>query len=285
LEEASSFLCDHPGAKVLAGGQSLIPILKLNLAEVEYLVDLKRIPGLSDISIVGDRLSEGKDALQVGALVTHSELEQSEKVKEHVPLLSETSSGIGHPLVRNRGTLGGSLSHCDPAADLCAAALALDAKITLAGKGSSRRTLRADQFFLGPLTTALEKGEILEKVGFPLRGEDAGHSVRKFTLGHGDFPILVVCVLVEKRRGALGKVAISLGGVSGRAIRMKDAEEYLEGRRGVTQEDFGRAAQLVVESCDPAPDLEVSREYKLRMVEVLTRRALAEAAKRAGGER
>lgn len=288
LLEACEFLNKHDDAKVLAGGQSLLPILKLNMAEIPYLVDLKRIPNMSYIRI--GRESGGgnkdRDTLIVGALTTHAEIAQSELVKSAVPLLAETAKGIGHPLVRNRGTIGGSLAHCDPAADFCVSALALDASMTLAKFDGSKRVLPAHDFFQGTFATALEKGEILESISFsiPPPQNNTGHAFEKLTLGHGDFPLIVASVLVSMDGAKQGDrtctdVAIALGGVSDRAVRIDQAEQVLRGKKekDIGFEELDRAASIASDESKPEADLEVSAEYKKRMVRILVRRALSRA--------
>jgi carbon-monoxide dehydrogenase medium subunit len=281
LHEACAFIEEHhEDAKVLAGGQSLLPIMKLNLTEFGYLVDLKRIPDLASIKVEKDESSDGKDALSVGALTTHSAIAQSGVVRDAVPLLSETARQIGHPLVRNRGTIGGSLSHCDPAADLCVSSLALDARMVAIRKNNVRRTIRADDFFVDVFANSLERGEILEKIWFPIPLPGTGFGFEKFTLGHGDFPLIVVSALLR----VLGKkcldVAIALGGVSNRAVRMREVEDSLRGN-DIDLEALNRAASKAAAASNPPSDLELSAAYKKRMVEVLTRRALSKALRSA----
>ncbi|MDA4118382.1 MAG: xanthine dehydrogenase family protein subunit M [Thaumarchaeota archaeon] len=277
IQEACSVINEHPeGAKVLAGGQSLLPLLKLNLTEVSYLVDLKRIPGLAQVSV-------GDDRLVVGALATLSDLARSETVLRTVPLLAETARGVGHPLVRNRGTIGGSLSHCDPASDICATALALDARITTARHDGERRFVEARDFFTGMFTNALGRGEILESVSIPIQPKGSGYSFRKLTMGHGDFPLIVVSVLMSMEGRSCAKAAIALGGVSDRPIRARDAEQLLNGVEDLRTEHIERAAAACAELSRPSSDLEVSAAYKRRMVEVFVRRALTEAVQRSRG--
>ena len=276
IEEACSLLNEHgEDAKALAGGQSLIPLMKLNLVQARYIVDLKRIPGLSFISV-----SKDYSQLEIGALAKHSEIERSDQVRSYAPLLSDTAAGIGHPLIRNRGTLGGSLSHCDPAADYCPAALALEARMTLASS-NGKRTLPANEFIRGTFETALNKGEILEKVSIPIPKKPVGYSVKKLTMGHGDFPLITVSIIMDyDKAGALNKVAIALGGVSEKAFRVKDAEDLLMGRSNLAAKDFEEAAKIAQDKSDPQADIDVSAAYKRRMIAVVTKRALVEAFER-----
>jgi CO/xanthine dehydrogenase FAD-binding subunit len=276
VEEACSLLYEYgEDAKALAGGQSLIPLMKLNLVQARYIVDLKRIPGLSFISV-----KEGS-TLEIGALTKHSEVEKSEEVRKLAPLLSDTAAGIGHPLIRNRGTIGGSLSHCDPAADYGPAVLVLEAEMALASH-SGRRVVPASEFIKGTFETALKKGEILEKVGVPLSKKPQGYSVKKLTLGHGDFPLLTVSVIMEfdSKERRFGKVGIAIGGVSEKAFRVKEAEKLLLETTNPSSKDFEEAARIAKERSEPQADIDVSASYKRRMIAVVAKRALAEAFER-----
>jgi aerobic carbon-monoxide dehydrogenase medium subunit len=274
LQEACKILEQHDDAKVLAGGQSLLPIMKLNLTEITHLVDIKRIPNLSFVE-----MSEDQKTLIVGALATHSYVASSDIVKKTLPLLAETESSIGHPLVRNRGTIGGSISHCDPASDLCVTSLALEASMTIAKSDGSRRVVSAKDFFLGTFTTAMEKAEILEKISFPIPPPRTGYGFEKLTLGHGDFPLIVVGVVLHMDNKKCIDGAIALGGVSDRVIRITRAEDVLKGRV-VGGEDVEKAATIAEEESKPEPEIDVSAEYKKKMVKVLVRRALAKAIER-----
>ena len=274
LEEACQIIKDHEGAKVLAGGQSLLPIMKLNLAEVSFIVDLKKIPNLSFIKVES---VANEDFLVVGALTTHREVAQSDLVKRTIPLLAESANGIGHPLVRNRGTIGGSLAHCDPAADVCVSSLALNAKMTLAKYDGTKRTLPAQDFFQGTFTTALEPGEILEKISFPLPPRGTGYAFEKLTMGHGDFPLIVVSVLLKMKGKKCEDAVIALGGVSDRPVRMNQAENMLRSKEEVSANDLDQVGVAASEASHPESDLDVSAEYKKKMVRVLVRRALTRA--------
>ena len=279
IEEACSLLFEHgEDAKALAGGQSLIPLMKLNLVQARYIVDLKRIPGLSFISV------KDGSTLEIGALTKHSEIEKSEEVRKLAPLLSDTATGIGHPLIRNRGTIGGSLSHCDPAADYCPATLVLDAEMTLASH-NGKRAVSASEFIRGTFETALRKGEILEKIGIPLSKKPQGYSVKKLTLGHGDFPLITVSVIMEfeSKERRFRKVAIALGGVSEKAFRVKAAEKHLLERKNPNLKDFEEASTIAQEMSEPQADIDVSASYKRRMIAVIAKRALVEAFERSVG--
>ncbi len=282
LEEALDLLASFGSvAKVLAGGQSLIPLMKMNLVDITHIVDIKGIKELSFIR--SDTDSGGREALVVGALARYSDLERSEAVRRAVPLLADTAAGIGHAMVRNRGTLGGSISHCDPAADLCTTALALGARMNISSARGRKRTVDAADFFVGPLTTCMEEGEILESVTFPAAHGQTGHSVMKFTLGQGDFPLLVVSSLVRVEGGRIVEASAALGGVSGTPIRVHGAEQELLSAGRVTREDVSRIALRTAESIDMEEDTRVSGSYKKRLVASYLGRSLAEAIGMAGG--
>ena len=234
----------HGEAKILAGGQSLLPVMKLNLTDISYLVDLKRIPGLSTICIDRDQVSDNEEAVFVGALATHSEVAGSDIIRRSIPLLAETAAGIGHPLVRNRGTIAGSLSHSDPAGDLCVTALALDARMIIARYDGTRRIVRAQHFFTGVFANVLEEGELLEKVCFLIPPKGTGYRFEKLTLGHGDFPIIDVSVSLTIDSGRCADVAIAIGGVSDCPMRMSQCEDLLRGKENLSHEDMSRAGAL-----------------------------------------
>jgi carbon-monoxide dehydrogenase medium subunit len=282
LEEACQITKKHGDAKLLAGGQSLLPIMKLNLAEVSHVVDLKRIPNLSFINL--EPSGNGKNPLLVvGALTRHEEIAHSEIVDRHVPLLAKTAGAIGHPLVRNRGTIGGSLAHCDPAADLCVTSLALDASMIVARYDGTRRTVEAREFFKGTFSTALEAGEILEKVSFPVPKNGSGYGFEKLTMGHGDFPLVVVSALLMMKGQRCEEAAIALGGVADKAIRIPEAESALKEKGIVDEKAIDLAASIATERSDPKPDLDVSASYKKKMVGVFVKRALKKAVETSSG--
>lgn len=256
----------------------MIPLLKLNLVDVKCLMDLKKIQDLSSISIAKEDGSE----IEVGALVRHSEIADSELLWKSVPLLSMTAAGIGHPLVRNRGTIGGSLCHCDPAADYPPTLLNLEAKLSLVSRNSKRRIVSASDFFRGPFETSLERGELLEKIIIPSPRKGSTYAFKKFKLGHSDFPLVVVSVLANFRGESdsikCEAVAISLAGVAEKAFRATEAEEYLLNRTSLdVDSDFKTAAEITRSLSRPESDIDVSSEYKRRLVGVLTRRTLEES--------
>ncbi len=276
LDEAFEILSEHHGeAKIIAGGQSLIPLMKMGV-EVSCIVDIKKILELKTIELSND--GSGKvSSVRVGALATYNEIERSGPVRKNIPLLAKTASGIGHPLVRNRGTIGGSLSHCDPAADLCATALALDAQICITGPGMKTRVQFAKDFFKGPLETDLHNDEILTSVIFPVSNMKIGYDVQKLTLGHGDFPVFIVSVSLHNDGIKFTDVAIALGGVGETAVRASECESLLRGRESITVEDIQEVSRMITERYDPPTSLELSPQYTREMLSVYTGKALRNA--------
>ena len=263
------------GAKILAGGQSLIPILKMGL-EIPCIVDIKNIP---ELSFIDDKSVDGgkHGVLEIGSLTKYVEIEQSIIISEKLPLLTKTVSGIGHPLVRNRGTIGGSLSHCDPAADLCVTSLALEGTATIATVDGGNRQLPVGEFFKGPLTTDLQPGEILHSISYPVPVEKAGYDIQKLTLGHGDFPLLVVSVMITFDSRKFNKVRIAYGGVAETAVRSRECEELIEGKENITEPDIEKVSELAMKTLDAPTSMELSQDYTRRMIGVYTGRALRNA--------
>jgi aerobic carbon-monoxide dehydrogenase medium subunit len=266
LDEALGLLAE--GAKPLAGGMSLIPMMKLRLATPEHLVDLGRI---RDLSYIREQAGE----LHIGATATHHDVESSPLVRGKCPLLSETASHIGDVQVRNMGTIGGSVAHADPAADYPAALQALEAKIVLKG-AKSERTVSADDFFVDTFTTALESGEIVREVIVPVDGGGTGTSYQKVLQPASGFAIVGVAVRVRKSGGKIAMVRIGVTGLSNRAFRATAAEKALEGRGG-TPAEVQAVAALVAQGIEANSDLHASAEYRMHLAAVYAARALAVA--------
>jgi carbon-monoxide dehydrogenase medium subunit len=261
-------------AKVLAGGQSLIPLMKLRLASPRHVVDVNRIPGLASIA-------ERDGALVIGALVRESELEASDLVRRRFPILADACQVIADPVVRNLATVGGNLAHGDPANDHPAAMLALEAEVVAVGPKGARRIPVAG-FFTGPLTTALEAGEILTEIHVPLPPPRTGGTYLKMERKVGDFATAAVGVqLTLADGGTCARVGIGLTNVGATPIKARRAEAVLRGRR-VDEAAIREAAQAAADESDPAADLRGSVEYKRDLVRVLTARALRRALERAG---
>src|SRR5881409_1181294 len=261
-------------AKVLSGGQSLIPLMKLRLASPAHLVDINGIPGLSGIR-------EADGFLRIGALTRESELEESEVVRSRYPLLHDTSKVIADPLVRNLATLGGNLAHGDPANDHPATMLALGAEVVAVG-GKGERRIPIASFFLGPFATALKPDEILVEIRVPVPPARSGGAYLKLERKVGDFATAAVAVqLALGANGACDQAGIGLTSVGLTAIKATRAEAALKSNRP-DDAAIKRAAQLCAEATQPSEDLRGSVEYKRDMVRVLTAGALRKSLERAG---
>jgi carbon-monoxide dehydrogenase medium subunit len=266
LDEALGLLAE--GAKPLAGGMSLIPMMKLRLAAPEHLVDLGRIKDLSYIREQGT-------VIHIGATTTHHDVESSPLLRGKCPLLAETASHIGDVQVRNMGTIGGSVAHADPSADYPAALQALEAKIVLRG-AKSERTVPADEFFVDTFTTALEPGEIVREVIVPVDGDGTGTSYQKVLQPASGFAIVGIAVRLRKSGDKISMARIGVTGLANRAFRAKDAEKALEGRSG-TPAEIQAVAALVGKGVDANSDLHASADYRLHLATVYAARALAAA--------
>ena len=276
LDRAVGLLREHgERAKVLAGGQSLIPLMKLRLASPAVLIDLGRIPGLS-------MLKEDGEFLRIGAMTRHRDFEQTAMVRDRYPLLADVARVLGDPQVRNLGTIGGSIAHADPAGDWGAALLAFDAKVLARGP-SGERTIPIDAFFKDTFTTALKAGEILTEVRLPKAGAHAGGAYTKLKRKTGDFATVAAAAQVELDGGGkVMKVRIGLAAVGTTPIRTKHAEDHLKGKPADAAH-LAAAAKLAAQEAKPTSDLRGSADYKRAMVEVFARRALERAVERARG--
>jgi carbon-monoxide dehydrogenase medium subunit len=276
LDEALVRLAEHgDAAKVLAGGQSLVPLLNLRLAAPEVLVDVNRVEALAGITA-------WDGGLAIGAMTRQSTLERSDLAQERVPLLVEATRLTGHPTIRHRGTVGGSLAHADPAAELPAAMLALDASFVVRSR-RGERTIAAADFFTGYLTTALAPDEMLVEVRVPGVPARTGAAFLELSRRHGDFAICGAAALVTlDERGTCDRIRVALCGVGAGPARAQAVEDALHGV-APQGEALASAAQRVVEAIDPPSDIHGSAAYRRKMAVVMTRRALALAAERAGG--
>lgn len=262
IDEALALLAEHGDeAKVLAGGHSLIPLLKLRLAQPAVLIDVERIDGLAGIRLDGDEVV-------IGAMTRHREVEHSELVRAELPLLAAATGRVGDPQVRNRGTLGGALAHGDAASDLPAVALALGATLVVQGR-DGRRDVPADDFFTGFLETAVMPEELLVEVRFPRR--PGGWSFQKFQRRAQDWAV-VGCAVGPRPDGSTGIGLVNMGSTPARASAAEDAL-----RAGATVEE---AAALADDGAEPPSDIHGSSEYRRHLARVLVARALAEAATR-----
>ncbi len=277
LAEASRLLSQFGGdGKVLSGGHSLIPLMKLRLAAPKHVIDIGRIAELSYI-----REDSGK--IQVGALTTHFKIESSELLKSKCPLLPETAKEIGDPQVRNKGTLGGSLAHSDPAADWPAAILALDAEIQVASV-RGERWIPAKEFFVDLLTTALKADEILVAVRIPVLPARAGDAYLKLHQPASGFAIVGVATrVVLNENGTVQLANVGITGVGAKAYRAAAVENALRGKSPGAKR-LEEAAAHAADGIEANSDLYASAEYRAHLAQVYTRRALAKALERATGK-
>ena len=271
LDEALSLLA-QPDSKIIAGGHSLLPLMKLRLAQPSLLVDIGRIPGLAYV-----RREDG--FLAIGAMTTYRDIERSDEVKQGAPVLAEAVHEVGDPQVRAKGTLAGSLAHADPAGDLPAVALALGGTIKAVG-GSGERDLDLDSFFVDMLTTALQEKEIIREVRLRAQPQGAGAAYQKFDQPASHYALTGVCAVVTVQNGTIASARIGVTGVGTKAYRPTAVEQALTGKP-VEEEAVKQAVQTVADGIDVQGDIHASPEYRAHLARVLTRRAVLEAAHRA----
>ncbi len=264
-----------PEARIIAGGHSLIPMMKLRLAQPEVLVDINDLSELAFIRIDGDEL-------RLGALVRHAELLASPLVREHFPILCDAERVIADPIVRNRGTVGGSICQADPSEDLSAAFAALGATVVIAGPGGSR-TVAIRRFHVGPYETVVGAGELLTEIRVPIR-PGGGSAYEKVERRVGDWPIAAAGAAVWFSDGTLADIGIGLTAVGAEQFAAPEAEAYLRGK-AATEEALVEAGRIAAEHCNPVTDQRGPADYKRHLAAELTTRALRRAARRAGGHR
>jgi len=274
LDEALKLLKQHGDeAKVLSGGMSLLPMLKLRLASFAHLVDLNRIPGL-------DYIKEEKGTLKIGAMTRQAALERSEVIKNKYPILADATPLIADPLVRNRGTVGGNVANGDPGNDQPAIMIALGA--TYVAQGGKERTIAANQFYKGLYDTALARNEILTEIRIPAPPPKSGGAYVKLKRKTGDFAVAAAAVqLTLNAKGAVESARIALTNAGLTPVEAADAAKYLVGK---TPDDktIAEAAKMAAAKSQPSADRRGSVEYKKEMARVLTARALKKAVERAG---
>jgi len=275
LAEASRLLRKHKGSRLLAGGQSLLPAMKLRISEPAALIDIGGLRGLAGIR------AKGK-TLVIGAATTHAAVMSSPIVAKSCPLLAETAAQIGDVQVRNRGTIGGSLANADPAADYPTAILALDATLVAAGARGERK-IPAGKFFLDVFTTALKAGEILTSVVVPAYGEGTGGAYLKHRHPASSYAVVGVAALVQLSGGVCKRVSLAVGGAGGNPVRACEAEAAPSGSKPDAKAIEAAAAKVASAIADPMSDTYASGEYRLHLATVLARRALMEAVSRARG--
>jgi len=280
LAEAQSLVAQFGAdGKVLAGGHSLVPMMKLRLAAPRHLIDITRVAELSYIRPVGDDGAK----IEIGALTTHYQIESSELLKAKCPLMPEAAREIGDAQVRNRGTLGGSLAHADPAGDWPAVAVALDAEIR-AVSGRGERWIAARDFFVDLLTTSLALDEILAAVRVPALPAQAGDAYLKLHQPASGFAVVGVAARVAlDEKGAVGEARVGITGVGPKAYRASGVEAALAGK-SPTAKRLEEAAAHAADGVQANSDLYASAEYRAHLTRVYTRRALEKAVERASGK-
>ena len=274
LDEALQLLSESGGeAKILAGGHSLLPMMKLRLAQPAKLIDISRIPGLNEIRV-------DADGLTIGALVTHAQVARSPEVARALPMLAEAADKVGDLQVRNRGTLGGSLAHADPAGDTPAVFLAADGEIVARGP-NGERTINASEFFVDILTTALEENEILTQIRFPALPPRSGTAYLKFDHPASHYALTgVAAVVTLGGDGSIAQARVGVTGVGPKAYRAEGVEQALAGQGA---DAIAAAAEKAADGIDCNDDIHASAEYRAHLARVFTRRALEAALQRAQG--
>jgi len=267
LQEALQLLADGT-AKVLAGGMSLIPMMKLRLAAPEHLVDLRRVPNLKTIS-------ESSGQIHIGAMATHYDLESSTLLRERCPLLAEAAAHIGDVQVRNMGTIGGSVSHADPAADYPASLLALGAQVRLLRAGGER-TLSLEDFLIDTFTTAAEPGEIIREIIVPAEEPKTGVNYQKMLQPASGFAIVGVAARLRKANGKISLARVGVTGLAPCPFRAKSVEAHLENSAGA-DDDIRQAAALIASGIEANTDIHASAAYRKQMAQVYAVRALRTA--------
>ena len=271
VEGAIASLAEHgPEARLIAGGHSLLPMMKLRLANPEYLIDINDLK----LSYIEERMTE----VRIGALTRHAELLDSEVLARRFPVFRDAEEVIADPVVRNRGTIGGSLRQADAAEDLSAVCAALKAQVVIRGP-SGDRTAGMDGFYIGPFTTAVGAEEMLTEVRLPIR-QGAGSAHEKVERRAGDFAIAAVSAAVWLQGGTIADAGIALAALGPTTIIASRAEEFLKGK-SPSEELFAQAGQIASEDCMPVPDGRGPVDYKRHLADELTRRVLRRAVARA----
>jgi carbon-monoxide dehydrogenase medium subunit len=262
-------------AKLLAGGHSLIPMMKLRLAQPKHLIDLRKVPGLAGIR-------EDGGSIAIGAMTTHWQVESSKLLQARIPVVSDAAGMIGDPQVRNLGTIGGSLAHADPAADMPAVMIALGAEFVIEG-ARGRRTVKVDDFFKGLMMTAVGPDEILAEIRVPVPPAGSGAAYLKFPHPASRFAVVGVCAaLTVDGKGICTKAGVGVTGAGTKAVRAKGVEAGLAGK-ALDQAAIEAAAAKAAEGVDVQADLQGSAEYKAHLLRVHARRAIEAALGRAKG--
>jgi carbon-monoxide dehydrogenase medium subunit len=274
IDEARRLLQEHPGAKVLAGGHSLVPLLKMRLAQPTALVDIGRIANLKGIASAGS-------TIRIGALTTHAELASSAALRSDCPILSEAAALIGDAQVRNCGTIGGNIAHADPASDLPTVLVALDAKVHVAGARGERVSSVGD-FLQGMMTTTLEPDEIVTAIEVPARVQGQGMAYVKFSHPASHYAVIGVAAVLSVDKGVCGNIRVAIGGMLPAAKRCPSVESSLAGQKATAEAAAGAAAKVDADlGGDVLGDIFASPDYRKAMAPVYVARALRRALERA----
>jgi CO/xanthine dehydrogenase FAD-binding subunit len=272
LEDALSLLTRYAGeARVLAGGQSLVPMMNFRIATPRAIIDLNRVPDL-------DYIRHETDIVRIGAMTRQRKIEFSSVIAETLPLLRDAIKLVGHLPTRSRGTIGGSLAHADPAAELPMTLQALEGEV-VARSPAGERVIKADEFFRSLLATALTPQEILTEVRFPVMPANAGYAVEEFARRHGDFAICAVAAVLVREGERCTKARLATGGTGPVPLRLKAAEGVLE-QKGLGDAAVEEAAESASQAVEPMSDQNGSAEFRRHLTRVLTARALRRAAER-----
>jgi aerobic carbon-monoxide dehydrogenase medium subunit len=273
VQEALGLLGKLDDAKILAGGHSLVPMMKLRLAQPKHVIDLRKVPGLSGIKEEGN-------TIVIGAMATHWEVESSKVLQAKCPVVSDTAKIIGDPAVRNKGTIGGSLAHADPAADMPATVIALGAEFVCQGP-KNKRTVKVDEWFQGLMATALGEDELLVEIRVPALPAGTGSAYMKFAHPASRFAIVgAAAVITVDKQGTCSKAGVGITGAGTKAVRAKGVEAGLVGKR-LDAATIEAAAQKAADGVDVQADLQGSVEYKSHLCRVFARRAIEAAVKKA----
>jgi aerobic carbon-monoxide dehydrogenase medium subunit len=273
VQEALGLLGKLDDAKILAGGHSLVPMMKLRLAQPKHLIDLRKVPGLNTIKEDGAMIA-------IGAMTTHWEVESSKLLQAKCAVVSDTAKIIGDPAVRNKGTIGGSLAHADPAADMPATVIALGAEFVCQG-GKGKRTVKVDDWFQGLMATALGEDELLVEIRVPALAAGTGSAYMKFAHPASRFAIVgAAAVITVDKQGTCTKAGVGITGAGTKAVRAKGVEAGLVGKR-LDAATIEAAAQKAADGVDVQADLQGSVEYKSHLCRVFARRAVEAALKKA----
>ncbi len=268
VDEAIKLLGDHPDAKIIAGGQSLLPAMKLRLAVPPALVDIGHIDGLRGVSVNG--------GVTIGALTTYRELEDAENLKTTLPIIAEAANVVGDPAVRSRGTLGGSLAHSDPAADFPAVILALGGSVKAVGP-SGERTIGSDDLFVDLFTTSLAENEILTEITIPASSGQVGMAYEKHSHPASGYSVVGVAAVLGINNGTCESARIAISGATTKATRATAAEQALIGKP-LNADTITQAAELATDGIETNGDIYASAEYRTHLVKVYAKRALTRAA-------